>query len=1177
KTIITGRITDVNGNSLFMKEYDENGNVIYISEVPLTITINGEKQDVITDSEGNFQITVEETETGTVTVEATYDGNYKYNPSSESTEYNVEKLTTTITVDPIDTVKIGETVKINGILTDELDRVIPNAKIIISVNNEELTTVFTDENGYYYTEYETTTVGENTVSVEFEETNKYYSTEASTTFEVIKIDTILSIDTIKDTTVGATTVITGTLTDEEGNILSDAKVTVTVNGVPYDVITDNAGKFEVSVEEKLETIVTVEAVYEGNNIYNPSNDKAEYNVRKLDTTVTVDQINSVDVGKTVEITGVLTDENGETIADAEIIISVNGIEVAKVITDAQGIYTTEYTTTLVGENSVDVSYEGNGTYNPSKTATTFEVTKIDTVIKLDSIDDTAVGATTIITGTLVDEEGNVLSDSKVTVTVNGIEYAATTNNDGKFEVSVDEKVDGFVSVEATYDGDDTYNPSSDKTEYNVRKLDTTVTVSPIDSVDVGKVVEITGVLTDENGETIADAEIIISVNGIEVAKVITDAQGVYTIEYTTILVGENTVDVNYEGNGTYNPSKTATTFEVTKIDTKLTLDSIKDTTVGATTTITGTLVDEEGNILSNAKVTVTVNGVEYAVTTNSEGKFEVSVEEKLATDVNVEAVYAGDDTYYSSSDKTEYNVRKLDTTVTVDQIDSVDVGKTVEITGVLTDENGETIADAEVIISVNGVEVAKVITNAQGVYTTEYTTTLVGENTVDVNYEGNDTYNPSSTATTFEVTKIDSIIIIDSIENTTVGNTTTITGKVIDEEGNPISNATVIVTSPKGNITTTTDETGSYNVTVSLPVGNHTINVSYPGNDTYYESSATSSTEVIKRSTIVVVDSVTGIIGENITLVAHVTDMYGNVVDSGNLVFKLNGKTLRSDGSFNSTADPLKFSVVNGTVTYTLTADLYLRNAKNLSASYSGARNYEANVSEITTAQIAKRRAELTVTTVDTTKQDVDINFTAVLRDTTPNGVNTTAINEDGYVIFKVNGVSLKDENGTVIRIKVENNTATYTYHVPIGMASVDGKGNLRNYTVEAVYQNDIFYPDSRNTTVFHVEKSPINIQFTNVTINNSTKTITKITGNITDYNGNLLVGVNKVCVKVNNGTIRDANNKTIYFNVVNGIIDLSNINASKFKTFDEIMIVSGDRQAYLEGRNTTNILTIIE
>lgn len=49
-----------------------------------------------------------------------------------------------------------------------------------------------------------------------------------------------------------------------------------------------------------------------------------------------------------------------------------------------------------------------------------------------------------------------------------------------------------------------------------------------------------------------------------------------------------------------------------------------------------------------------------------------------------------------------------------------------------------------------------------------------------------------------------------------------------------IPNATVIVTLPNGtNITTTTDENGTTNVTVDIPVGPNDVNITYLGNETY--------------------------------------------------------------------------------------------------------------------------------------------------------------------------------------------------------------------------------------------------------------------------------------------------------------------------------------------------------
>ncbi|OED30401.1 Ig-like domain repeat protein [Methanosphaera sp. WGK6] len=482
-------------------------------------------------------------------------------------------------------------------------------------------------------------------------------------------------------------------------------------------------------------------------------------------------------------------------------------------------------------------------------------------------------------------------------------------------------------------------------------------------------------------------------------------------------------------------------------------------------------------------VKVNINGEYYTEQFPvNNGNVTVTIpKSSLTFENNIILEYISEDKSYQPINKTAYIEIVKDTTITVITNNTVKIGSNVEIQGELRDEDNDIVPNAEITISVNDDETIKVITDANGKYSVNYTTKVLGTNNVTVNYNGNKSYNPSTNKTTFNVEK---------------------------------------------------------------------------------------------RATIIIINPVKSVIGEQFTLTAYVTDIYGDKVNGGNLVFKLNGKTLRNDGSFNSTEAPLKFKVVDGVVTYTLTADLYLRNAKNLSASYSGSYNYEANTSDITTAEIAKRTAQITVTTINTTKQDVDIEFTAHLKDITPHGTNMTAINEDGYVIFKLNGVTLKDASGKVVKVKVENNTAKYTYHVPIGMASDDGKNNTRNYTVEAVYQNDIFYPDTRNTTVFHVEKSPINIQFTKVIIDNTTKTM-NITGNITDYKGNLLVGVNKVCVKVNNATIRDAENNTIFYTVRNGIIDIKDVNVTKAKTFNDVMVVSGDRQAYLEGRNTTTELTI--
>lgn len=252
---------------------------------------------------------------------------------------------------------------------------------------------------------------------------------------------------------------------------------------------------------------------------------------------------------------------------------------------------------------------------------------------------------------------------------------------------------------------------------------------------------------------------------------------------------------------------------------------------------------------------------------------------------------------------------------------------------------------------------------------------------------------------------------------------------------------------------------------------------------------------------------------------------------------------------------------------------MYLRNIKNVTASYSGSYIYESARAQEATVIVGKRMTQLNVTTSTTTvKQNTNITFTVKIADITPNAENRTI--NTGRVIFKINGKTIKDDDGNIVFSDIINNTATYTYHIPQGMASVDKNNTLRNYTVEAVYADKI-YQETKNTTVFHVEKSDISIDINNVSVSKTDKTM-NVTAKILDYQGNFVVGTNKICLKVNGVTLKDENNQTIYYTINNGVIDLKNI-IIPVKNVNNITIVTGDRQAYNSGCNTTDVIFIKE
>ena len=272
----------------------------------------------------------------------------------------------------------------------------------------------------------------------------------------------------------------------------------------------------------------------------------------------------------------------------------------------------------------------------------------------------------------------------------------------------------------------------------------------------------------------------------------------------------------------------------------------------------------------------------------------------------------------------------------------------------------------------------------------------------------------------------------------------------------------------------------------------------------------------------------------------------------------------------------MKLSVKDGKVSITLKADLYLRNAKNLTASYSGNYKYVETNSPTVEAQIQKRYANLTVIVTPTLKQYDTIKFTATVRDTTKNGKNTTLINKDTKVMFKVNGVTLKDKDGKTLYVPVNaNKQATYNYVIPAGTGGITASKKVRDYKVDAIFVGDNYYPGARNNSKFNVERSATYVNIAQARVTSSNVLSVKVT--LKDFKGNNLIGTNKVTVKINGKSYIDPKNgKPKYWSVKNGVVDLTGIQIDSQTTIKRVMVVTGERQAYLEGRNeTTNIIRV--
>ena len=1155
---------------------DEFGNLLANKEI--IITINGQEYTTTTDNDGKYNYIYKTEMTGLHNIEVIYAGDTTYFPSNNKTTFNVRKINTNLSINDVNDTTIGQEIEISGVLTDEFGNNVPNATIKIIVNGNQQNTTITDAEGNYKVIIKNT-LGLNTVFVIYDGNYKYYPSNNQTSFNTTT-NTMISINNIDDTTIGSIINIDGTLKDGEGNTLSNTNLIITINGQKYTVITDNDGKYNYIYTTSTLGENIVEVAFTGNTTHKSSNNQTSFNVRKINTNLSIDIIDDTTIGSDITISGVLTDEFGNTLSNTSIVIIINGQEYTTT-TDNEGKYNYIYTTSTLGENIVSVNYPGNNKYSSSSNQTSFNVRKINTNLSIDIIDDTTIESDITISGVLTDEFGNTLSNTSIVIIINGQEYTTTTDNDGKYNYiyttsTLDENI-----VSVNYLGNNKYSPSSNQTSFNVRKINTNLSIDTIDDTTVGRDITVSGVLTDEFGNILANTNITIIVNG-NIFKATTDVNGVYNYGYTIDVTGLHRVDVIYSGNTTHFPSNNNTSFNVRKIDTNLSINTINDTTISSNVEVSGTLTDEYENILPNTTITININGQEYTTTTDNNGKYNYTYMVNTLDQNTVIVNYPGDDKYNSATTFTTFNVRKINTKLFINTINDTIVGQDINVGGVLKDEFENILVNTTVEITITNPKGTKntytTTTNEEGMYSVTYAGNIDGTYKVEVNYIGNNTYNSSSNETSFNTRKINTKLIIDSIENTTIDTNIFITGKLVDEFGNIVPNTFINITVNNNMIELYVDANGTFTCIYKTSIlGENNITLQYNGNDTYNPSSNEASFNVRKLKSTIVVDSIVGYIGENITLTARITDENGKLVNGGNIVFKFNGKTLREDGRFDSTASPMKFKVVDGIVKYITVADAYLRNVKHITATYSGSYNYESSKAEYNHVLLNKRSAQINVTvTPNFTKQNTKILFNATIKDVTINGTNTSIINNNGKVIFKINGKVVKDEDGNIIFVKVVNNSANYTYYIPNGMASVYNNSVLRNYTVEAVYGNPLYDSDTRNITIFNVEQSPININVANITINKNTNKLT-LKANITDYQENLVVGTNKICLKINDKTLTDESNNTIYYYITDGIIDLSNITVPAINNYHNITIVAGERYAYKSNKITSTDINVVD
>jgi hypothetical protein len=315
-------------------------------------------------------------------------------------------------------------------------------------------------------------------------------------------------------------------------------------------------------------------------------------------------------------------------------------------------------------------------------------------------------------------------------------------------------------------------------------------------------------------------------------------------------------------------------------------------------------------------------------------------------------------------------------------------------------------------------------------------TTISGNKLRSTNKTGSDAIKNNTQYSSSNGNDADNIytnIEIQTPETILVNQTTTLTITIKDEYDNPLDTTITITIDDQTTNLTTTNGQATYTYT-PINTGTQSITATFQG---IYNYNATTTTKTLTVSTITLtVDPITANIGDTINITARIT--LGNQtytdINSGKISFKVNGKTLKD-----ANGKVIYAKVTDGVATienYIVPNDWSKENTT-IQAVYSGSKQCDKLTSEKTPITVTPSTP--TITTTDITASAGE---TITLTATITNGDN---IINNGKVVFKINGKTVKDTNGKVIYAKVSNNQVNFTYTLPEDM-------KVKDYNLTAVF-----------------------------------------------------------------------------------------------------------------------------
>ncbi len=249
-----------------------------------------------------------------------------------------------------------------------------------------------------------------------------------------------------------------TLTDSNGKVLANQKLTFNILGKNYTRTTNSKGVASMNIN-LAKGKYTLTCLYEGSSSYASSKLSASLTVNLMSTKI---KNSGTTVKKGNDYSVTLTDANGKALANQTVTFSILGKSYART-TNSKGV--ASMTIKLAPKKySLVASYAGSANYLSSKASLNLTVSKGDTSIK--------PSGSSIVKGnsysfTLVDGKGKAIANQKLTIKVLDKSYTRTTNSNGVASMTINLAAGKKYSIVCSYAGSSNYKASSSSVTLSV--------------------------------------------------------------------------------------------------------------------------------------------------------------------------------------------------------------------------------------------------------------------------------------------------------------------------------------------------------------------------------------------------------------------------------------------------------------------------------------------------------------------------------------------------------------------------------------------------------------------------------------------------------------------------------------------------------------------------------------